>query len=249
MDDNSYNWNWQIFLELSPDASGTYLYTLVRGLYWTIGVSVAAWVIALAVGLVVGVLRTGGNRWVQRFCAGYVELFRNIPLLVQMFLWYFVFPEVAPAWLGDEIKTMDPAWSTFWTAVVCLGLFTSARIAEQIRTGIQSLPRGQPMAATALGLSKWQIYRHVLLPITGRIILPPLTSEALNLIKNSSVAFTIGLMEITGAARAMQEFSFQIFESFAAATVLYLLINLVVVLLMRHLEKRFSVPGYLGAAR
>jgi len=105
------------------------------------------------------------------------------------------------------------------------------------------------MAATALGLSKWQTYRHVLLPITGRIILPPLTSEALNLIKNSSVAFTIGLMEITGAARAMQEFSFQIFESFAAATVLYLLINLVVVLLMRHLEKRFSVPGYLGAAR
>ncbi len=244
-----YNWNWQIFLELAPDGSGTYLYTLVRGLYWTAGVSIAAWIIALAVGLVIGVLRTSGNRWAERFCSGYVELFRNIPLLVQMFLWYFVFPEVVPRAWGDAIKSMDPVWGTFWTAVVCLGLFTSARIAEQIRAGIQSLPRGQPMAATALGLTKWQTYRYVLLPITGRIILPPLTSEALNLIKNSSVAFTIGLMEITGAARSMQEFSFQIFESFAAATVLYLLINLVVVLLMRHLEKRFSVPGFLGSAR
>ncbi|MCB5362615.1 amino acid ABC transporter permease [Pusillimonas sp. CC-YST705] len=244
-----YNWNWKIFFEPSPDGSGTYLYTLIRGLYWTLGVSVAAWWLALALGVVVGVLRVGGGPWMARVCAGYVELFRNIPLLVQMFLWYFVFPEVTPAALGDAIKSMDPLWSTFWTAVVCLGLFTSARIAEQVRTGIQSIPVGLHMAATALGLTRWQAYRHVLLPIAGRITLPPLTSEALNLIKNSSIAFTIGLMEITGAARAMQEFSFQIFESFAAATVLYLLINLVVVLLMRYLEKRFSVPGYLGTAR
>lgn len=245
----NYNWNWQVFLEPSPDGSGTYLYTLIRGVYWTLGVSLAAWVIALAVGLVVGVFRTSGHPWIERLCAGYVELFRNIPLLVQMFLWYFVLPEVIPQAWGDAIKALDPTWSTFWTAVVCLGLFTSARIAEQIRTGIYSLPKGQAMAGTALGLTKLQTYRYVLLPITARIIMPPLTSEALNLIKNSSVAFTIGLMELTGAARAMQEFSFQIFESFAAATMLYLFINLVVVLLMRFIEKRISIPGYMGAPR
>src|SRR3546814_653798 len=183
-------------------------------MYWTLGVSVAAWVIALVFGVTVGVLRTARIRGLERLCAGYVELFRNVPLLVQMFLWYFVVPEILPKALGDMIKSANPTWSTFWTAVICLGLFTSARIAEQIRAGITSLPVGQNMAGTALGLTRPQVYRYLLLPMTVRIIMPPLTSEALNLIKNSSVAFTIGLLEITGAARSMQEFSFQIFESF-----------------------------------
>lgn len=245
----NYNWNWMIFWELSPDGSGTYLHTLIRGVYWTLGASAAAWIIALLFGVVVGVLRTTRIGWVKRFCAGYVELFRNIPLLVQIFLWYFVMPEIVPEALGTAIKSADPTWSTFWTAVVALGLFTSARIAEQVRAGIESLPRGQDMAATALGLKRSQVYRYVLLPITGRIIMPPLTSEALNLVKNSSVAFTIGLMELTGAARAMQEFTFQIFESFAAATVLYVIINILVVAGMRHIERRTQVPGYLGATR
>jgi glutamate/aspartate transport system permease protein len=208
-----------------------------------------AWVIALAVGVVVGVFRTTRIAWLERLCAGYVELFRNVPLLVQMFLWYFVFPEVVPQSLGDAIKQADPVWSTFWTATVCLGLFTSSRIAEQVRAGVTALPRGQNMAATALGLTRVQVYRYILLPMTARIIMPPLTSEALNLIKNSSIAFTIGLLEITGAARSMQEFSFQIFESFTAATILYLIINLVVVVLMRLIEKWISVPGFIGTKR
>jgi len=210
---------------------------LIRGLYWTLAVSGLAWCVALVVGLVIGVLRCGGPRWVQIICIGYVELFRNIPLLVQMFLWYFVAPELLPTSWGQAVKAMDPVWGSFATAVVCLGLFTSARIAELVRTGVASLPRGQTQAATALGLRPWQVYRHVLLPITARIILPPLTSEALGLLKNSTIAFTIGLLEITGATRSMQEFSFQIFEAFAAATLLYVLINLVVVLAMRALER------------
>ncbi|WP_323018238.1 amino acid ABC transporter permease [Castellaniella sp.] len=245
----NYHWNWLIFWADAPDGTGTYLYTLIRGMYWTLGVSVLAWVIALVVGVVVGVLRTTRIAWVERVCAAYVELFRNVPLLVQMFLWYFVFPELVPKALGDMIKTADPVWSTFWTATVCLGLFTSSRIAEQVRAGITALPTGQSMAATALGLTRPQMYRYVLLPMTVRIIMPPLTSEALNLIKNSSIAFTIGLLEITGAARSMQEFSFQIFESFTAATILYLIINLVVVVLMRLLEKWISVPGFIGTKR
>lgn len=245
----NYNWNWMVFWDPSPDGTGTYLYTLIRGVYWTLGTSVAAWVIALAFGVTVGVLRTSGIRWVARLCAGYVELFRNVPLLVQIFLWYFVVPELVSERLGTWIKSADPVWGTFWTAVVALGLFTSARIAEQIRAGIESLPKGQTLAATALGLTRVQVYRFVLLPVTARVIMPPLASEALNLIKNSSVAFTIGLLELTGAARAMQEFTFQIFESFAAATMLYLIINILVVMGMRHIERRSQVPGFLGAAR
>jgi len=143
---------------------------------------------------------------------------------------------------------MPPPWGSYLPAVMCLGLYTSVRVAEQVKSGIGSLSRGQGMAGTALGLTLGQCYRFVLLPQAFRIVLPPLTSEFLNVIKNSSVALTIGLLELTGRARAMQEFSFRVFEAFAAATVIYLLANLVVVLAMRALERKVRVPGFIGAA-
>ena len=154
-----------------------------------------------------------------------------MPLLVQLFLWFFVLPELLPRAAGLWLKQMPNA--PFWTAAIGVGLFMSVRVAEQLRAGIGSLPRGQKLAATALGLTTAQAYRYVLLPMAFRIIMPPLTSEFLSTIKNTSVAITIGLIELTGQARAMQEFSFQVFEAFTAATVLYLLINIVVVIGMR----------------
>ncbi len=243
-----YNWNWRIFWEMAPDASGTYLSTLLTGLVWTLATALSAWAIALAVGAIIGTLRTTPIRWVVRLTTAYVELFRNIPLLVQMFLWFFVLPELVPTALGDAIKQMPPPWASFVPAVLCLGIYTSVRVAEQVRAGIQSLPRGQRMAGTALGLTLLQTYRYVLLPMAFRIILPPLTSEFMNIIKNSAVALTIGLMELTARARAMQEFSFQVFEAFTAATVIYIFVNIVVVLGMRSLERQVQVPGYIGSA-
>ena len=242
-----YHWNWGILLAPEPGASGTYLHYLIVGLGWTLATALAAWVIALVVGSIVGTLRTTTNAWVVRIGNGYVEVFRNIPLIVQMFLWFFVFPEFLPKGLGDAIKQMPPPWSSYIPAVLCLGIFTSVRVAEQVRAGIQSLPRGQRMAGTAMGLTQYQTYRYVILPQAFRIIMPPLTSEFMNVIKNSSVALTIGLLELTGRARAMQEFSFQVFEAFAAATVIYLLTNLVVVLGMRTLERKIRVPGLIAA--
>jgi glutamate/aspartate transport system permease protein len=244
-----YNWNWGIFFDLEPGASGSYLQYLIAGLGWTLATALAAWVIALSVGALVGTLRTAPNRWVVRMCTAYVEIFRNIPLLVQMFLWFFVLPELLPKDWGDWMKQLPPPWSSYLPAVLCLGIYTSVRVAEQVRAGIQSLPRGQMMAGTAIGLTLGQAYRQVILPQSFRIILPPLTSEFLNCIKNSSVALTIGVMELTARARAMQEFSFQVFEAFAAATVIYLAANLVVVLGMRWLEARVRVPGLIGAAQ
>ena len=243
-----YNWEWSIYFQTAADASGTWLHYLLVGLGWTLTTALAAWAIALAIGSIVGTLRTTPMKWVVHAGNAYVEIFRNIPLLVQMFLWFFVLPELLPQQLGAAIKQMPPPWGSYFPAVLCLGLYTSVRIAEQLRAGIQSLPRGQLMAATALGLTLPQAYRHVLLPMSFRIILPPLTSEFLNIIKNSSVALTIGLLELTGRARSMQEFSFKVFEAFAAATVLYIIINLVVVLLMRLLERKVRVPGFIGSA-
>jgi glutamate/aspartate transport system permease protein len=243
-----YDWQWSVYLQPAADGSGTWLHYLVVGLYWTLGTALAAWVIALAIGSVVGTLRTTPMKWVVRLGNAYVEIFRNVPLLVQMFLWFFVMPELLPKDVGDAIKQMPPPWSSYVPAVLCLGLYTSVRVAEQVRAGIQSLPRGQMMAATALGLTMPQAYRYVVLPMAFRVVLPPLTSEFLNVIKNSSVALTIGLLELTGRARAMQEFSFKVFEAFAAATVIYLLTNLIVVLFMRMLERKVRVPGFIGSA-
>jgi glutamate/aspartate transport system permease protein len=244
----NYNWNWGILLSPEPGGTGTYLHYLLVGLGWTLATALAAWVIALIVGSLVGTLRTTPMPWVVRLGNAYVEIFRNVPLIVQMFLWFFVVPEFLPKGLGDWVKQMPPPWGSYIPAVLCLGIYTSVRIAEQVRSGINSLARGQRMAGTALGLTLAQSYRYVVLPQAFRIILPPLTSESMNVVKNSSVALTIGLLELTGRARAMQEFSFKVFEAFAAATVIYLLTNLVVVFAMRALEKKVRVPGLISAS-
>jgi glutamate/aspartate transport system permease protein len=240
----NYHWNWAIFWEPSPDASGSYLGTLGNGLIWTLATALTAWIIALMLGAVIGTIRTTPSKWLVRLGDAYVELFRNIPLLVQMFLWFFVVPELLPKAMGTWLKQLPNA--PFVTAVVCLAFFTSARVAELVRAGIQSLPRGQQNAGIAIGFTLPQTYRYVLLPMAFRIVLPPLTSEFMNIIKNSAVALTIGLMELTARARAMQEFSFQVFEAFTAATLIYLIVNTTVVLLMRLLEKRVAVPGFIG---
>jgi glutamate/aspartate transport system permease protein len=242
-----YSWHWKVLLETEPGGTGSYLHYLIVGLGWTLATALAAWVIALAIGAFVGTVRTTNLKWAVRLGNLYVEIFRNVPLIVQMFLWFFVVPELLPKGLGDWIKQMPPPWSSYLPAVMCLGIFTSVRVAEQVRAGISSLPRGQRFAGTAMGLTEFQAYRFVILPQAFRIILPPLTSEFMNIIKNSSVALTIGLLELTGRARAMQEFSFRVFEAFTAATVIYLLTNLLVVLLMRVIERKVRVPGLIAA--
>ncbi len=239
----NYHWNWGIFFEPNPMGTGTYLDMLLSGLVLTLKTAALAWVIALIFGSLVGVMRTLPSKGAYWFGFAYVEFFRNMPLLVQLFLWFFVLPELLPKSAGLFLKQLPNA--PFWTAAIGIGLFMSARVAVQLQAGIASLPRGQKMAATALGLTTAQGYRYVLLPIAFRLILPPLTSEFLNTIKNTAVAITIGLIELTGQARSMQEFSFQVFEAFTAATVLYLLVNAVVVTAMRFLERYVAIPGYI----
>ena len=240
----NYNWNWHIFFEPAPSGSGTYLDMLLAGLVLTIETAICAWIIALVTGSIVGVLRTLPSKTAQWIGFCYVEFFRNMPLLVQLFLWFFVLPELLPRSAGLWMKQMSNA--PFYTAAIGVGLFMSARVAVQLAAGVESLPRGQKQAATALGLTTLQTYRYILLPMAYRIVLPPLTSEFLSTIKNTSVAITIGLIELTGAARAMQEFSFQVFEAFTGATVLYLLINIVVVIGMRFVERAVAIPGYIS---
>jgi glutamate/aspartate transport system permease protein len=225
-----YNWNWSIFWESSPEGDGTYFDMLLHGLEVTLATAALAWLLALLAGSLVGVMRTLPGRMAPGLATAWIELFRNIPLLVQLFLWYFVLPEVLPAAAGTWLKQLPNA--SFVTAVVGIGLFMSARVAVQLAAGIAALPDGQRDAGSALGLTTAQTYRLVLLPVAFRIVLPTLTSEMLGTIKNTSVALTIGLAELTARARAVQEFSFQVFEAYTATT------------LAHWLERRVRMPGF-----
>lgn len=244
----NYNWDWAMFFKPTGIGSEIYLDWFVSGLGWTIAIALAAWVIALLLGSLLGVLRTVPNRWVAGMATTYVEIFRNVPLLVQLFLWYFLVPDLLPEPLELWFKQdLNPATSAYLSVVVCLGLFTAARVCEQVRTGIQALPKGQLGAARAMGFKLPQIYTYVLLPQAYRIIIPPLTSEFLNIFKNSSVASLIGLMELMAQTKQSAEFSANLFEAFTLATLIYFTLNMSLMLLMRVIERRVAVPGLLAA--
>ncbi len=243
----SYSWDWLVFFRQSVTGEGFYWEMLLRGVAWTIFLSLLSWVLALAIGTAAGVARTLPNPVVRWAATLYVHIFRNTPLLVQLFIWYFVVPELLPVTWGDAVKQMNPTTNQFLTVVVCLTLYSAAKAAEQVRAGIESVPRSQTQAAMAMGLTTAGVYRHVLLPQAFRIVIPPMTSDFLNVFKNSAVALTIGLMELTGQTRQLSEFSAQPFEAFVAATLIYMLITYAVILLMRWIERRSRIPGYLGA--
>lgn len=238
-----YHWNWSVFLHRAAE-NQTYFDWLLSGLMVTVALGLSAWLIALALGSILGILRTVPNKWLSGFASCYVELFRNIPLLVQVFIWYFAMPEILP--FGDAIKKMDPLSQQFIAAMLCLGTYTAARICEQVRAGINALPRGQKYAGLAVGLTLPQTYRYILLPMSFRIILPPLTSEFLSIFKNSAVASTIGLMELAAQGRQLVDYTSQPYEAFIAVTMMYLFINVSVMGLMRWVEARASLPGSIG---
>jgi len=241
-----YRWNWSVFLNQAAD-NQTYVDWLLSGLSITLALGLAAWLIALTLGTALGILRTLPDRWLSGIAATYVELFRNVPLLVQIFIWYFAMPEILPFGLGDAIKSMSPLAQQFTTAMLCLGFFTAARVCEQVRSGIRALPPGQKNAGLAMGFTLGQTYRYVLLPMSFRIILPPLTSEFLNIFKNSAVASTIGLLELAAQGRQLVDYTAQPYEAFIAVTLTYMLINITVMTLMRWLEGRVALPGFVDS--
>ncbi len=231
-------WDWQVFLQ--DDGSGrTYGEWMLEAWRWTLAVAGTSWLVAMVVGALVGTLRTLPNSpWLVRRANAWVELFRNIPLLVQIFLWYFVVPKLIPAF--QQVPG-------FVLVVFGLGFFTSARIAEQFRAGIQALPRGQRHAALAMGFTTWQSYRFVLLPMAFRIILPPLTSESMNLLKNSSVAFAVSIAELTMFAMQAQEETSRGIEIYLAVTALYALSAFAVNRVFAFIEKKARIPGFIVA--
>jgi glutamate/aspartate transport system permease protein len=230
--------DWQVFLQ--DDGSGrTYLSWMMDAWGWTLSVAGCSWVIAVVMGALMGTLRTlPNNPWLVRLANVWVELFRNIPILVQLFLWYFVLPKIFPAM---------QAIPGFLLVVFGLGFFTSARIAEQVRAGIQALPKGQRYAGMAVGFTTAQTYRYVILPMAFRIILPPLTSESMNLLKNSSVAFAVSIAELTFFFTQAAEETSRGVEIFVVVTLLYASSAFAVNRVMAFVEKKLQIPGFIVA--
>ena len=231
-------WDWQFFLQ---DTGGgqTYLDWMMSAWGWTLSVSLLGLAVALVFGSIMGVLRTVPSAGLQLLGNAWTELFRNIPLLVQIFLWYHVIPAIFVSL--REVPS-------FVLVVFALGFFTSARIAEQVKAGIQSLPRGQRYAGLAVGLTLPQTYRYVLLPMAFRIIIPPLTSESMNIIKNSAVAFAVSVAELTMFAMQAQEETSRGIEVYLAVTGLYFISAFVINRIMQFIENRVRVPGMIGLA-
>ena len=226
-------WDWQVFLQ---DTGGgrTYLQWLFSAWGWTLSVAAGGLVVALVVGSLMGILRTTPNKWFVLIGDAWTELFRNIPLLVQIFLWYHVIPSIFLS-----LRSLP----SIVLVVFALGFFTSARVSEQVRAGIQALPKGQRYAGLAMGLTLPQTYRYVLLPMAFRIVIPPLTSESMNIVKNSSVAFAVSIAELTMFAMQAQEETSRGIEIYLAVTLLYFLSAFAINRIALVIENRVQVPG------
>ena len=215
----------------------TYLNWIVSAWGWTLSVAALALVISVLVGSLMGILRTAPDKRLVFLADAWTELFRNIPLLVQIFLWYHVLPSIFKVLQGVP---------SFVLVVFALGFFTSARISEQVKAGIQSLPGGQRYAGLALGLTLPQTYRYVLLPMAFRIVIPPLTSESMNIIKNSSVAFAVSIAELTMFAMQAGEETSRNIEMYLAVTGLYFVSAFAINRVALFVENRVRVPGMIG---
>lgn len=243
----NYHWNWSVLLQqVATGENSTYLGWIVHGFLITALLTLVAWVLALTVGTAFGVMRTLPGRWPRLIGMTYVSIFRNVPLIVQFFIWYFVVPELLPKAMGDAIKGADPTFQFFVTSVFALGVYTGSRICEQLRAGIQALAKGQVQAALAVGFTRAQMYRHIILPQVFRRILPPLTSEFLIISKNSAVASTIGLLELSGQARQLVDYTAQPYESFITVTLAYVILNFMIVQVMSWIRRSSARPGLMG---
>jgi len=247
----SSNWDWQVFCKstvedtiypscFGPGGDTTYFEWLISAWGWTLSVAALGWIIALLLGALVGIARTTPSKPLVWFGNTWSEIFRNVPLLVQIFIWYHVLPQVIP-----PLRSVP----SFLLVVCALGFFTSARVAEQVRAGIMAIPKGQRYAGLAMGLTLGQTYRYVLLPRAFRIVIPPLTSEAMSIIKNSSVAFAVGIAELTLFAMQSQEETSRGIEMYLAVTGLYFVSAFVVNRLALFIERRVAVPGMVGAGQ
>ncbi|MGB9191207.1 MULTISPECIES: amino acid ABC transporter permease [unclassified Acinetobacter] len=243
----NYSWNWGVLFQPTGVGDTTYLNWIVTGLGWLLVIAVVAWSIAMVLGSILGIMRTLPSKTARGIGTAYVTIFRNVPLLIQLFIWFYVVPNFLPTtiklwWMND----LGANTTALISASVGLGLFTAARVCEQVRTGIEALPVGQVHAGYAMGFSTAQLYRYVILPQSFRMILPPLSSELTNCVKNTSVASLVGVAEIISQMKTISEYTQNTIEIYTFVTIIFIVINFCLIQAMNMLEKRLRVPGLIA---
>lgn len=228
----NYEFNWMAVL------TGEYRDWIIQGLMVTLKISAISIVLSLILGTIVTTLRMTKIRVVEWICLSYIEFFRNTPLLVQIFFWYFGSYVILPEGVNQWLYAHD---YEFAIGVVSLTIYTAAFIAEEIRSGIISIPKEQMESSRATGLSFIQSMSFVVLPQAFRIVVPTLISQFLNLIKNSSLVMTIGVMDLTYMTRQIESYSFRGFEAFTVATLLYIAISLIVSFAITMYNKKILI--------
>jgi His/Glu/Gln/Arg/opine family amino acid ABC transporter permease subunit len=233
----SYTFKWSV---LWSGQSGSWL---LQGLLTTLELSALAWILAASLGILSGALRTVPFVPLRWGATAYVEFFRNVPLLVWMFFWYFGVPPLLPRGVQDWLFSHG---AEFWAGTIALGVYHGARMSEVIRSGIGAIPRTQFEASVAIGLTTFQAYRLIILPVALRLIVPPGTNESLNLLKNSSVALTISVAELTFQTRQIETYTAKAIEALTAGTVIYLVLCLSIATIMARVERRYAIPGLIA---
>ena len=243
----NYSWNWAVLFQPTGVGDSTYLNWILTGIGWLLVIALVAWSIAMALGSILGIMRTLPSPAARAIGTAYVTLFRNVPLLIQLFIWFYVvpnfLPEVIRSWWINDLGANTTA---LISASIGLGLFTAARVCEQVRTGIEALPLGQTNAGYAMGFSTAQLYRYVILPQSFRTILPPLSSELTNCVKNTSVASLVGVAEIISQMKTISEYTQNTIEIYTYVTLIFIVINVCLIAFMNFLEKRLRVPGLIA---
>ena len=246
----NYSWNWSVLWQSTGVGDSTYLQWVLIGLGWLLVIALVAWTIAMVLGSILGIMRTLPSKTARTMGTAYVTIFRNVPLLIQLFIWFYVVPNFLPSairswWIND----LGANTTALISASVGLGLFTAARVCEQVRTGIEALPVGQVNAGYAMGFSTAQLYRHVILPQSFRTILPPLSSELTNCVKNTSVASLVGVAEIISQMKTISEYTQNTIEIYTIVTVIFIVINVCLISAMTLLERRLYVPGLIAGGK
>jgi len=234
----AYQFDWSVMWR------DPYGLMLMKGLGLTIFLGISAWIIAMTVGIFVGTLRITKYRVLRMIGTAYVEVFRNIPLLVQMFFWFYAGPMMFGEVLSRQINRLDGL--AIYVSILGLGLYTASRIAEHLRAGFASIGQDQYQAVLATGMSQVQMYRYVMIPYALRLTIPPLTTEFLTVFKNTSIVMTIGVAELTFQSYQIDAETFHGLEATTAAMLIYLVLGTVVVQLMNLVEKKYKIHGLMG---
>lgn len=217
---------------------------LLKGLGLTIVIGLTAWIIALSLGIIIGTMRVMPFRSLRFLGTLYVEVFRNIPFIVQLFFWFFAGPMIFGETMARQINQVSSL--NFYVAIIGLGLYTASRIAEHVRAGYTSIGLDQYHAVLSTGMTQVQMYRYVIIPYALRLTIPPLTTEFLTIFKNSSIAMTIGVAELTFQSYQIDAETFHGLESTTGAMLIYLLLGMTVVKFMNIVEKKFKIRGLVG---